>query len=70
LQTFGAMTNTINGYNYVQQNQLQVVQQQLFPIFNNHKSILLAKPQTPKSKRASNRAKKIRRLSLMNNILF
>jgi hypothetical protein len=30
-------------------------QQQLFPILNNHKSILLAKPQTPKSKRASNR---------------
>ncbi len=51
LQTFVAMTNTINDYNYVQQ-------QQLFPIFNNHKSILLAKPQTPKSKRASNRVKK------------
>jgi hypothetical protein len=33
-------------------------QQQLFPILNNHKSILLAKPQTPKSKRASNRIKK------------
>ena len=60
-----SIKNTFNEYNYVQQQhqlkvqqQQQAQQQQLFPIFNKDKSILLARPQTPKTKRVSNRQKK------------
>ena len=59
-----SIKNTFNEYNYVQQQhqlkvqQQQQAQQQLFPIFNKDKSILLARPQTPKTKRVSHRQKK------------
>ena len=61
LNTFAAMTTTMNEYNYVQQQQQVILlqkQQNLFPIFNNDRSILLARPQSPKTKRSSNRPKK------------
>ena len=62
LNSFISIKNTFNEYNYVQQqHQLKVQQQQqqqLFPIFNKDKSILLARPQTPKTKRVSHRQKK------------
>jgi hypothetical protein len=59
LNTFVAISNTMNEYNFLkQQDQEILAQQQLFPIFNEEKSFLLARPQTPKSKRSSNRQKK------------
>ena len=35
-----------------------ILEKQMFPIFNKDKSILLARPQTPKTKRVSHRQKK------------
>ena len=62
LNSFISIKKTFNEYNYVQQqHQLKVQQQQqqqLFPIFSKDKSILLARPQTPKTKRVSHRQKK------------
>ena len=59
LNTFVAISNTMNEYNFLKQQEQEILaQQQLFPIFNKEKSILLARPQTPKSKRSSNRQKK------------
>ena len=54
LSFFNSLNNNINTYNWIQQKQ----QQQLYPIFNNQKSILLSKPQTPTIKRRTGRSKK------------
>jgi hypothetical protein len=35
-----------------------ILEKQMFPIFNKDKSILLARPQTPKTNRVSHRQKK------------
>ena len=65
LRYFFYLNQTIFNYNKILyeeqflQQQLQLQQQhQYFPIFNNNNSILLAKPQTIKKPRASNRGEK------------
>jgi hypothetical protein len=62
VNSYIAINNSIRQYNFVKNIELhqqqQQQQQQLFPIFNNERSILLARPQTPKPKRAPKRSKK------------
>jgi hypothetical protein len=61
LKFFYYLNQTTFNFNkilYDQQLQQQLQQQQYFSIFNTNNSILLAKPQTIKKPRASNRGKK------------
>ena len=66
LYFFQSMNNNLNNYHWIQHqiqqeyifNLQQKQQQHLYPIFNNQKSNLHAKPQTPKVNRKSGRAKK------------
>ena len=59
VNSYIAINNSIRQNNFVKNIELQQQQQQqLFPIFNNERSILLVRPQTPKPKRAPIRSKK------------
>ena len=59
---YNSFNQSINVYNLIEQQRILELnnrrQQQLYPIFNNLKSILLAKPQTPKPNRSRGRPKK------------
>ena len=57
-----SFNQSINTYNLIEQQRILELnnrrQQQLYPIFNNSKIILLAKPQTPKPNRSRGRPEK------------
>jgi hypothetical protein len=59
---YNSFNQSINSYSLIEQQRILELnnrrQQQLCPIFNNSKSILLAKPQTPKPSRSHGRPRK------------
>ena len=63
---YNSLNQSINVYNLIEQQRILELnnrrQQQLYPIFNNSKIILLAKPQTPKPNWLRDQPKKIHTL--------